>query len=242
MSVWTTLRFAFSPTGTSFLVVNDEGRFRLFDTGILYIALHSLGRILDRLQSLVLVSLQALEDCRWSLQFRQTISNVPVLTGRQLGRRCDPRHMNSSLKSYPVQDTFVQSECQYWLQTKHSPARQLIVVGNGAGELAAYNTALGEEVWRLADCHQGYASACPCAPHALFIAILMQFSRIGSSSSHALCCNTGHWRMMICCFVLSLTYMTMNITSDKLMPQPHAVIVCLATSIQLYCRTVLNQQ
>ena len=34
--------------------------------------------------------------------------------------------------------------------------RQLIVVGNGAGELAAYDTAVGEEIWRLADCHQGY--------------------------------------------------------------------------------------
>lgn len=55
MSVWTTLRFAFSPTGTIFLVVNDEGRFRLFDTGMLCISLHSFIGILDRSQSLVLV-------------------------------------------------------------------------------------------------------------------------------------------------------------------------------------------
>lgn len=67
MSVWTTLRFAFSPTGTSFLVVNDEGRFRLFDTGMLSITLHSFSGTLDRSQSLVFVYLQALENCRWSL-------------------------------------------------------------------------------------------------------------------------------------------------------------------------------
>ncbi|DBB17672.1 TPA: hypothetical protein ACH3X3_002712 [Trebouxia sp. C0006] len=34
-------------------------------------------------------------------------------------------------------------------------ARQLIVVGNGAGEVAAFDTALGEEIWRVSDCHQG---------------------------------------------------------------------------------------
>ena len=116
----------------------------------------------------------------------------------------------------------------------HSPARQLIVVGNGAGEVAAYDTALGEEVWRLADCHQGYVSTCPCALHALFIAMIMQFS----------CIVLKYWAPANddCYFVLSLIYMTMNITSDKLMPQSHAVIVCLASSIQLYCRSPLNQQ
>ncbi len=37
-------------------------------------------------------------------------------------------------------------------------ARQLIVVGNGAGEVAAFDTALGEEIWRVSDCHQGQVS------------------------------------------------------------------------------------
>lgn len=34
-------------------------------------------------------------------------------------------------------------------------AKQLIVVGNDAGEVAAFDTALGVEIWRVSDCHQG---------------------------------------------------------------------------------------
>ncbi|KAL3140509.1 hypothetical protein ABBQ32_005092 [Trebouxia sp. C0010 RCD-2024] len=104
MSVATTLRFAFSPTGASFLVVNDEGRFRLFDTGT--------GRL--------------------QVEFAARASQA---------------------------DSAQQCTCFAWAlaekKTKNSPVRQFVIVGNGAGELAAYDTALGEEVWRLTDCHQG---------------------------------------------------------------------------------------
>lgn len=104
MSVSTTLRFAFSPTGASFLVVNNEGRFRLFDTGT--------GRL--------------------QVEFAARATQA---------------------------DTAQPCTCFAWAsaeqQTKNSPVRQFVVVGNGAGELAAYDTALAEEVWRLADCHQG---------------------------------------------------------------------------------------
>ncbi|KAL0027112.1 hypothetical protein WJX79_006926 [Trebouxia sp. C0005] len=40
-------------------------------------------------------------------------------------------------------------------KSSRGSARQLIVVGNGAGEVAAFDTALGEEVWRVSSCHQG---------------------------------------------------------------------------------------
>lgn len=42
----------------------------------------------------------------------------------------------------------------------------------------------------------------------------------------------GALAMMICYFVLSLISMTINITSDKLMPKPHDAFIRLATSMQ----------
>ncbi|DBA79915.1 TPA: hypothetical protein ACH3X1_008129 [Trebouxia sp. C0004] len=47
------------------------------------------------------------------------------------------------------------SVAQQKSKSSSGSAKQLIVVGNGAGEVAAFDTALGEEIWRVSHCHQG---------------------------------------------------------------------------------------
>ena len=39
---------------------------------------------------------------------------------------------------------------------KSATARQLLIVGNSAGQLAAYDAALGQKVWQSAAFHEGY--------------------------------------------------------------------------------------
>ena len=44
-----------------------------------------------------------------------------------------------------------------WLSLLQARRKELVIYGNGAGQLTAFDVALGEEVWRVEDCHEGYA-------------------------------------------------------------------------------------
>lgn len=101
------LRFAFNPAGSTLAVVNDEGKFRLFDTG----------------------------NGRLQVEFAARPAGAEI--------------------SQPCTCFAWASVAQQKAKSSSGSARQLIVVGNGAGEVAAFDTVLGEEIWRAPDCHQG---------------------------------------------------------------------------------------
>ncbi len=112
-------------------------------------------------------------------------------------------------------------------------ARQLIVVGNGAGEVAAFDTVLGEEIWRVSDCHQGQVS------RVIMTLVCMRCAHI-CSTRHACtesCDAAGYPAQddLLTLFYLRQKCMKINITSDKLkLPIPCCPHQCLHDMREFY--------
>lgn len=97
----------------------------------------------------------------WNLQLKQLrqtqFSNVLVLRGHQLGERYSLRVLDTSIHIFKLKVPTSAAHAFIQISLLQAQRKELVIFGNGAGQLTAFDTAFGEEVWRLENCHQGCA-------------------------------------------------------------------------------------